>query len=136
MWLWQESIRILRSGSILLRLDAAIEVIEDLHSHFCDLLDFIALGGQPPRKRDLFLRDYEIAARTASRRCGARSRSKGSFPGTFGWCVETTRRPRCRASTDSFQSAGSTPPKSCGANSSRSSHGCFEDSIQQFEQMF
>jgi hypothetical protein len=76
MWLWRESIRVLRLDPILLRLDAAISVIEDFHGHF---YDFLTLLRSAARRRGRAISSsaiMSIAARTPSRRCRTRSRSR------------------------------------------------------------
>jgi serine/threonine-protein phosphatase PP1 catalytic subunit len=57
-WLCMEATKTLKSDPVLLKLNAPITVLGDIHGQFYDLLEFLKLGGSPPTTNYLFLGDY------------------------------------------------------------------------------
>jgi serine/threonine-protein phosphatase PP1 catalytic subunit len=57
-WLCDVACDTFKNDPLVLRVDAPLCVIGDLHGQFLDLLKFLGMGGQPPKTSYLFLGDY------------------------------------------------------------------------------
>ena len=57
-WICDKSIPFLKNDDILLKLDAPLMVVGDVHGQFNDAMEFIAIGGDPKDTKYLFLGDY------------------------------------------------------------------------------
>jgi len=58
LMLCKESIRVLQEDTTLLRIEAPVIIIGDVHGQFYDLMEFMKTGGDPKDHNYLFLGDY------------------------------------------------------------------------------